>query len=144
MSPKPSIRPATVADAAELARLISPLGYPITAADVAAIWEAWQAQGNLALVVQGERSLLGVVTLHRTYVLHRARPVGRITALVVDSPARRQGLGRALVAAAERTLARDGCGLLEVTSHVRRKEAHAFWKHLAYERTSFRFAKTLS
>jgi GNAT superfamily N-acetyltransferase len=138
-----AIRPATLADAAELARLISPLGYPINAADVVAAWTAWTDEGGTALVVQGERSLLGVVTLHSMRVLHRPRPVGRITSLAVDPSVRGQGFGRALVAAAEQALAEGGCGMVEITSHARRSDAHAFYRHLGYEQTSFRFAKPL-
>lgn len=139
----PSIRLATAADAAELARLLASLGYPTTADSVAAVWEAWAAEGNSALVVQSEHSLLGVITLHRMVVLHRPRPVGRITSLVVDPSVRGQGLGRALVAAAEDALARAGCGLVEVTSNARRTEAHDFYRHLAFEQSSLRFARTL-
>lgn len=139
----PSLRLATADDAAELARLLSPLGYPLTAETVAARWEAWAAEGNFALVVEGERSLLGAITLHRMIVLHRPRPVGRITSLAVDPDARGRGLGSALVHAAEEALARAGCGLIEVTSHARRTHAHDFYRRLAYEQTSFRFAKSL-
>ncbi len=98
----------------------------------------------MALVVQGEDSLLGTITLHRMFVLHRPKPVGRITSLIVDSAVRGRGLGRALVEAAEDALLQAGCGLLEVTSHARRTEAHEFWRHLAYEQTSYRFAKVLT
>ena len=44
-------------------------------------------------------------------VLHRPRSVGRITSLVVDTSERGTRIGRALVAAAEETLASAGCGL---------------------------------
>ena len=144
MSHNSSIRLATPEDAAELARLLSPLGYPIGANDVAAVWGEWAAEGNFALVVQGEASLLGTITLHRMVVLHRPKPVGRITSLVVDPSVRGQGLGRALVLAAEDALVRAGCGLLEVTSHARRTDAHDFYRHFEYEQTSFRFAKVFT
>ncbi len=77
-------------------------------------------------------------------VLHRAKPVGRITSLAVDASAHGEGLGRALVLAAEDAMAGAGCGLLEVTSHARRTDAHDFYRHLDYEQTSFRFAKVFT
>jgi GNAT superfamily N-acetyltransferase len=139
----PSIRLATAADAGELARLISLLEHPVTDNAIAAVWDSWTAAGNLALVAEGEDSLLGAITLHRMTVLHRPKPVGRITLLVVDLAARGQGLGRALIRAAEEAVAQTGCGLLEVTSHARHSDAHDFYKHLGYEQTSLRFARVL-
>lgn len=137
----PSIRRATRADAAELGRLLTPLGYTVTREAVEERWKAWEGDGNLALVVEGEGRLLGVVTLHRMFVLHRPKAVGRITALAVDDAEQGRGLGLALVQAAERVLREAGCGLIEVTSHIRRTEAHAFYRHIGYEQTSFRFAQ---
>ena len=138
------IRRATAFDAPELARLLTVLGHPTSAEDVAARWEDRAAQGNNALVAADVHDrLLGAATLHRTMVLHRPAPVGRITALVVDDGLRGQGIGRALVSAAEEVLERAGCGMLEITSNVRRVEAHAFYERLGYERTSVRLAKQL-
>jgi GNAT superfamily N-acetyltransferase len=129
-------------DAPELARLLTALGHPTDAAGVAARWEEWAAEGNAALVAAREDdTLIGVATLHRTRVLHRPRPVGRITALVVDAAVRGQGIGRALMAAAEEALVQAGCGLVEITSNVRRVDAHAFYARLGYEQTSVRLVK---
>lgn len=96
------------------------------------------------MVTRADGTLAGAVTLHQMVVLHRPTPVGRITALVVDDSVRGQGIGRALVAAAEQALADSGCGLLEITSNERLADAHAFYAHLGYERTSVRFAKLLA
>jgi len=119
-----SIRVATREDSESLARLITPLGYPIDAGHIEQLWSSWSAEGNVALVVEEQGSVLGVVTLHRMTVLHRPKPVGRITSLAVDPAAQGRGLGRRLVDAAAATLTAAGCGVIEVTSHVRRVDAH--------------------
>jgi GNAT superfamily N-acetyltransferase len=139
------IRPAQQDDAQEIARLLTLLGHATTAAEVQARWPQWSALGNECLVAQrADGSLGGIVTLHTMLVLHRPLPVGRITALVVDTHLRGSGVGRALVAQAEARLTTQGCGLLELTSNMQLKPAHAFYQHIGYEQTSHRFAKTLS
>jgi GNAT superfamily N-acetyltransferase len=115
-----------------------------TTETLAAQWERWAVAGNVALVSPSDDgTLVGVATLHQMVVLHRVKPVGRITALVVATPVRGRGIGRTLVAAAEEVLARAGCGLLEITSQYRHAEAHAFYARLGYEQTGVRFAKAL-
>lgn len=144
-APRFAIRPARASDVPELVRLFSELGYEIAAEVLAKRWAAYAASGEQALVAAHEASppgrLLGVATLHATPVLHRAGPVGRVTALVVDATFRGCGIGRALMAAAERWAAEQGCVLLEVTSNQRRVDAHKFYEGLGFERTSFRFAR---
>lgn len=141
------MRLATIDDAGELARLFGELGHPTTGAELIARWPLWSAAGNSAIVVAAaapSAALLGLATLHRTDVLHRPRPVGRITSLVVDARHRGIGLGRELVTAAENALAAAGCGLVEVTSNLRRTDAHAFYERIGYDRTSLRFARSVA
>src|SRR5262249_20516677 len=141
----PVIRTARLTDAAELARLFTELGHPATEADIRTRWNTWQASGNVGLVVDGDSGeLVAAVTLHQTIVLHRAKPIGRISALIVDARHRAAGMGRALVDAAERMFAEAGCGMVEVTSNMRRTDAHTFYQHLGYELTSARFMKPLA
>jgi GNAT superfamily N-acetyltransferase len=63
--------------------------------------------------------------------------------LVVAESERGGGVGTLLVAAAEERLRALGCGLIEVTSNMKRMRAHAFYERLGFERTSYRFGKTL-
>lgn len=143
-APRFSIRFARMSDVPELARLFSELGYDIPSGTLAERLSAFQGAGEQALVAADDSSptrLLGVATLHVTPVLHRAGPVGRVTALVVDASLRGCGIGRVLMEAAERWTAEQGCVLIEVTSNQRRADAHAFYERLGYERTSFRFAR---
>jgi ribosomal protein S18 acetylase RimI-like enzyme len=137
----PVIREVTPADAAECARLVTMLGYPVDTATMAARLAGFAAKGEKALVAEDGEGLVGFVTLHETPVLHRAGPVGRITCLVVDERARGLGVGSALVAAVEALLVSRGCVMIEVTSNKTREQAHAFYEHRGYESTSFRFAK---
>jgi GNAT superfamily N-acetyltransferase len=126
-----------------MARLVRELGYKTSENDLAERLPPLIDRGLPPLVAE-EGQLIGCLTMSITHVLHRPRPVGRISMLVVTEAARGRGVGRALVQVAEAWLAERGCGIIEVTSNVRRERAHAFYQRLGYERTSFRFGKTLS
>jgi len=145
-APKPaptlSIREAGPKDAGAIAALIVALGYDVTPAEVKRRLAALNKAGHPTLVAERD-GIAGVLTTSVTQVLHRPRPVGRISMLAVAETARGQGIGGALVAEAERRLGAKGCGLVEVTSNTRRLRAHAFYEKQGYERTSYRFAKTL-
>jgi predicted N-acetyltransferase YhbS len=138
------IRPATPDDAEAITSLLVELGYPSSTADVDARLRSMLAASETVLVAARNGAPVGVITIHVTPVLHRPTPVGRITALVVTERARGQGVGQALVAAAESMVVGRGCGLIEVTSNQQRIEAHAFYERLGYERTSHRFKKALA
>jgi GNAT superfamily N-acetyltransferase len=75
--------------------------------------------------------------------VHRPAPVGRIPVLVVGKNAQGLGIGRMLVHAVEQWCRDKGCQLIEVTSNDRRATAHAFYRHMGYERSSIRFFKKL-
>lgn len=141
--PAYEIRAAAAADAAALVPLLAELGFPADADEVAARLRSLAALGEQVLVAADGAALLGFVSLHATPVLHRPAPVGRLTALVVAAEYRLQGVGRALLRAAELFLAERGCALIEVTSNQRRTDAHAFYERLGYARTSYRFGKQL-
>ena len=143
-SSSPRIRSALPDDAPALSVLLAQLGYPTAPELVLQRLHSLTAAGETVLVAERDGNVLGLLTVHVTPVLHRPTPVGRLTALVVADRARGQGVGRALVRHAEELLAEHGCALVEVTSNRKRAEAHAFYEHLDYELTSYRFKKSLS
>jgi len=139
------IRNARADDAPGLAPLLAELGFPSTVEQVTIRLGTMLAAGEVVLVAVGpeDGKLLGMTTVHVTPVLHRPTSVGRLTALVVKENARGRGIGRALVLAGEALLADRGCALVEITSNRRLTDAHSFYEHLGYERTSHRFKKSL-
>ncbi|HEX8514020.1 MAG TPA: GNAT family N-acetyltransferase [Allosphingosinicella sp.] len=140
--PPLSVRPARPADAAAIAALVSSLAFEASPEDMAERLAALKKGRETPLVAeQGE--VIGVLAWHVTPVLHRPKPVGRITMMVVADGERRRGVGRALVEAACGELRSKGCGLIEVTSNVDLSGAHGFYRRLGFERTSYRFAKDL-
>jgi GNAT superfamily N-acetyltransferase len=138
------IRNAGHGDAEALARLIGQLGYTASAGEVADRLASMEAEGRAVLVAERDGAVVGCLTTSIMRVLHRPAPVGRISMMVVEEALRGQGIGAALVRAAEETLAAHGCYMVEVTSNLRRTEAHRFYEKLGYERTSVRLAKELS
>lgn len=139
----PLIRFAEPNDARAIAALFCELGHPATEEEVAARLEHFLQLRQEALVAEVGGEVVGITALSIMPTLHRPTSVGRMSVLVVSETVRGQGLGRALVAAAEKRLAEHGCALIEVTSNMRRAEAHAFYERLGYERTSYRFFKKL-
>jgi ribosomal protein S18 acetylase RimI-like enzyme len=140
--PPLAVRPARPADSAAIAALVAGLGFESAPGEIEERLAALKKARETPLVAeQGE--IIGVLAWHVTPVLHRPRPVGRITMMVVAEGERRSGVGRALVEAACAELRAEGCGLVEVTSNVDLSGAHGFYRRLGFERTSYRFAKAL-
>jgi GNAT superfamily N-acetyltransferase len=137
------IRSAVPSDAPILSKLLTELGYPSSDKLISERLHKMNSAGEQVLVAVRNGNVLGLLTTHVTPVLHRPTPVGRLTALVVTKDERGKGIGRALVATAERMLKAKGCDLIEVTSNIQLEQAHLFYKRLGYEATSLRFKKTL-
>ena len=71
-------------------------------------------------------------------------PSGRILALAVLSTMRRCGIGRALIAAAEKDFAQRAIRRVALDTRFAREDAHKFYESLGYERNGWRFVKQLS
>lgn len=70
-------------------------------------------------------------------------PSGRILALAILSTMRRGGIGRALIATAEKDFARRGIRRVALNTQLTREDAHKFYESLGYERNGWRFVKQL-
>jgi ribosomal protein S18 acetylase RimI-like enzyme len=140
--PKLAVREAKPKDAEAVAALASELGFPTEAAEMKKRVARAAKSGEPVLVAERD-GVIGCLAWHVWTAIHRPRPVGRITMLVVARKARHRGAGAALLAEAEARFRKAGCGLIEVTSNVELGGAHDFYRRQGYERTSWRFAKTL-
>ncbi len=137
------VRLAAEQDSAAISALLAELAFPADPATVSSRLRKLDAADETILVAELNGQVVGLATAHVTPVLHRPTPVGRITALVVASSARRRGIGAELVRAAEDHLRKCGCALLELTSNHRLTEAHTFYQRLGFTITSHRFCKPL-
>ena len=138
------VREGAAADAPAVVTLLGELGYPSTAAEFELRFEAYSGVGGAHLLVaQEDGEIVGLAAMQVMPLVHRDLPVARITAMVVRSDRRGEGLGRRLEEELEEVARREGCGRIDLTSRHRRKEAHAFYRALGFEETSLRFVKDL-
>jgi len=142
-----TIRPLSPEDAAAVAALSSDLGYP---ADPAAM------EGRLAALLGGtghalfgaeatDGTLLGWVHVCARLLLIDPRSAF-VEGLVVAEGARRRGVGRALMAAAEGWARRRGAESIRLRSGATRADAHAFYRALGYRdgKAALGFEKALA
>jgi GNAT superfamily N-acetyltransferase len=137
------VRRATAGDAPVLATLLAHLGYPADGADVPGRLERLRASGDDAFVALVDASVAGLATVHSRPVLHSARPVAQLTALVVAPEARGRGVGRVLVIEAERWARERGAERLVVTTALHRADAPLFYERLGFAHTGRRYVKQL-
>lgn len=139
----PKIRDAKPSDAMRLVELIHELGHDIDEKAVRRNLKSLGKSGELPLVATLDKDVVGMVGRHAMVTVHRPAPVGRIPVLIVAKEAQGLKLGRMLVEAVEQWCRKKGCQIVEVTSNDRRAQAHAFYRHMGYERSSIRFFKKL-
>jgi GNAT superfamily N-acetyltransferase len=138
------VRPARDADIGAIRELVRQLGYEPSAATLASTFGRLTAEpDHRVLVATDGDELLGVLTLHWAPLLQYEAPAARIMTLVVDEQARGKGVGKILVDRAAAIAVEMGCGILELTSGMHRKEAHAFYHAIGFETASLRLARTL-
>ena len=140
------IRAAKKADAAALAQLANELEHPTTPEQVAERFSAASQQNTYALVVAelqtGEPVGFMELVVER---LIDAEPRVNVAGLVVRTTHRGLGIGRILMAYAEKWAAEGGCRIVHLRSNVKRAGAHAFYERLGYEhfKTQKAFRKVL-
>src|SRR5205823_6508614 len=139
-----TIRDARLSDASELAALMCELGYETGNAEMHSRLQVILGNaGYRTIVAEVDNKLCGMVGM-LTHASHEHNdPSGKIIALVVSKEQRRNGVGCALVAAAEKDFASRNVTQVTLTTRFEREGAHRFYEALGYAKTGFRFAKNL-
>src|SRR5688500_16815606 len=123
------IRSVAIADALEIARLSAQLGYPsdtsVFAQRIAALMDS--PKHAVLVADAGDAGLHGFVGIEHRLMLEMGERI-EIVGLVVDVLARRSGIGRALVAAAEHWARSRGIDEVFVRSNVVRPESRPFYE----------------
>ena len=148
MPPAPLvIRPMTVADAPAVAALSAQLGYPLTPAVIAErLLFVFQEPSHGCFVAETNGAVAGWVHVFGVFMLSSPQFFAEIGGLVVDTEARRQGIGRALMRQAEVWASEHGFAEVRLRSGLHRTDAHEFYQSLGYElaKTSHMFRKAIS
>jgi GNAT superfamily N-acetyltransferase len=97
-----------------------------------------------AWVAEVDGEVAGLVATHLVRRLDDDAPSCRIADIVVAAGSRREGVGTALVEAAEAEARRHGASRLELSSGEWRGDARAFYLRLGFESPSRTFVKRLS
>ena len=106
------LRRATEADAKHAASLLTELGYPSTEAEARnRLAGLLRSATSCCLVAESAAEVIGLISAELVFYFPTGSTICRITALVVSSQHRGQGLGQKLLAAATETFALSTCNL---------------------------------
>lgn len=140
-----TIRVAELNDAAALARLMCELGYETTKSEMQMRLEriATDKRYRTFVAVRDGR-VCGMIGTFTSPSYEHNDLGGRIVALVTLKEMRRHGIGRALIATAEKDFAERGIRRVALNTRLTRDDAHKFYESLGYERNGWRFVKQVS
>ena len=130
-----SVRPATAADAPAIAALFTDEGYPAGPTDIATRLARFDSPQSRVVVAEHDGATLGFIAVHALPRFEHDDWILRILALVVDAAARERGVGRGLMAEAERIGSELGAAFVELTAAHHRPEARHLYESLGYDST---------
>jgi ribosomal protein S18 acetylase RimI-like enzyme len=130
-----SYRVARATDAPAIAALFTDEGFPAGPSDIRSRLTHFGSPHSRVVVAEHEGALLGFIAVHAMPRFEHDDRILRILALVVDAGARERGVGRALMAEAERIGTELGAAFVEVTAGFHRPEARHLYESLGYDST---------
>ena len=138
------LRPAREVDAKSVASLLAELGYPSSEADIRGrLRHSLPSRTSCFLLAQSGSEITGLACAELVPYVPNGTTICRMTALVVSSHHRGQGIGEKLVAGVTDFAREHHCSGIEITSAEHRHDAHRFYRRLGFSRTSIRFFRSL-
>jgi len=129
------LRHAASTDAAAIAALFTDEGYPAGPSDIVERLEQFGTPQSRVIVAEHDGAILGFIAVHAMARFEHDDSILRILALVVDAGARERGVGRTLMAEAERIGRELGAAFVELTAGHHRPEARHLYESLGYDST---------
>ena len=132
--PTPSVRLRSITsdDVPGCLGLLAQLGYQMTLEEaMRRVGEVISAPDHSALVAETAGRIVGLLHVFARPAIENPREAV-VQAIVVDETFRRAGIGRTLMAEAERWGRKRDCRSVVLSSNVTRAPAHAFYAALGY------------
>ena len=127
------LRPAEASDAEAIANLFTDEGYPAGPSDIVVRLGRFASPDARVIVAEHDGALLGFIAFHALPRFEHDDWIIRVLALVVDAGARARGVGRTLMAVAERVGVALGAAFIEVTAGHHRPEARHLYESIGYD-----------
>lgn len=130
------MRPMTTEDLPAARILLSHLGYTLDAHELHHRYQAVaQSADHTLMVAEEDSSVIALCHVYARAALDKP-PEAIVQAVVVDPAHQGRGIGRKMMAAAERWAVEHGFTSVALASHVSRSDAHTFYEALGYQRTA--------
>lgn len=130
-----AVREIRLEDAGEVAELSGELGYPVSPPDMAKrIHAQLQLRDHVTYLACLDNRVVGWIDVAITHHL-QAESCAEIGGFVVSGAVRSLGIGKQLLAAAERWAAERGLRHVLVRSQIARDRAHQFYLREGYKQT---------
>lgn len=116
-----------------LMELVSQLGYPEKLEDLQKRFEKMAGDPfNAWFVAKDQQKLLGWIQVNKESATLLAEDRAEVSALIVDESSRSQGVGTALLRAAEEWAKSKNLLIVRVRTNVKREGAHRFYAREGY------------
>lgn len=140
-----TVRSAAAADFTAICAISGEeLGYPSEAELVQAKLARLDPDREAVFVAEYDGNVVGYIHVER-YDLLYFETMANILGLAVMSAFQHNGVGRALISAAEQWASDNGIRVMRLNSGAERTEAHEFYRYMGYssEKKQFRFTKRI-